>query len=708
MSNGFRILHLADSHIGGDLPARPRSNRPRRGDDIIDSYRRVLAFATEHAVDLVIHAGDVFDLPQPNNAALTAAAQPLLAVAAAGIPVVIVPGNHECSVLPDSLFFMHANLHITRHPHTFVFALRGTRVAVATFPCLRRQSARLFDQALADTHWQTARADVNILAVHQTFESAICGPVGYQFRSGDDVVERDSVPAEFDYVAAGHIHRHQVLESPFEDGPPLVYAGSPDRISMAERDEPKGAVLIEADSSRLSHRFIEHEVRPMHLIPLNITGCSRVEIKSTVLEQTTGLPANAVVLLRLSGETTNGMLRGLNLSREIRTARPDLLLTISSQAIEFVPERYAARVNSCRDRSVFSRLNTGTNGIHRLDISQRKALPTGFGTYAFHDRLGRLLYIGKARNVRSRVGSHLTGRTTANHFAGWTKQIAEVEVRPAHSELEALLIEAELIRKMRPPFNRQMRLWSRYCYVCQSDRPYGQLQVCRDPIAHGICYGPFRSQAGARAIIEESADLFGLANCPDLAESRNYQRFFGSANATRLCQRYFAGVCGGPCAGRVSDAEYFERLSQRHALLGGYSDEALLPLEEALETIDPTVPPDEPTRALACQVHILRGAYERAALLRQAERLLGSCLILPGPESQHTMIQLTSDGILLSTRNGNTPDESLDAIEYRVQPPHPDQEFQGRLPKAVADCFCTAVRALNRQYTGRATLQPDS
>ncbi len=93
MHQGLRILHIADSHIGADLPRRPRLNLPRRGDDIVASFRRVLARAREFNVDLVIHAGDLFDRSRPHPTAITAAALPLLEVASAGIPVVIVPGT---------------------------------------------------------------------------------------------------------------------------------------------------------------------------------------------------------------------------------------------------------------------------------------------------------------------------------------------------------------------------------------------------------------------------------------------------------------------------------------------------------------------------------------------------------------------------------------------------------------------------------------
>ena len=123
MSRLLRILHIADSHIGAQLPARPRSRRPRRGDDFIASFRRVLDRAREFDVDLVLHAGDVFDEPSPSNAAISAAALPLLELAAAGLPVVILPGNHERSAIPASLLFSHPNLHIVRRPDTHTIRL---------------------------------------------------------------------------------------------------------------------------------------------------------------------------------------------------------------------------------------------------------------------------------------------------------------------------------------------------------------------------------------------------------------------------------------------------------------------------------------------------------------------------------------------------------------------------------------------------------
>jgi exonuclease SbcD len=697
----LRILHLADSHIGTDLPGRPRSGRRRRGDDIIASYCRVLALARDRYVDLVIHAGDVFDRPHPNDAALAAAAQPLLQLAVRDIPVVIVPGNHERSSLPEALLFSHPNLHVVRQPGTLIFNLRGTRVAIAAFPCARRQSARCFAELLRATGWQQARAEVNVLAVHQTFESATCGPAGYRFRSGDDVVERDAVPAAFDYVAAGHIHRHQVLETPSEDGPPIVYPGSPDRISFAERDEPKGAVLIEADGRGLTYRFVQHAVRSMQLVPLNVTGITRAQMRDAVLAQVTALPPECVTLLRLSGQTTRATMRGLDLPRVIRAVRPDALVTVSLQAVEFVPERHRRRQSPGRGVSVFAQLDAphdAENGVILCPASERSSLPASCGTYALHDADGRLLYVGKAKNVRARVATHLTGRPASGHFAGWTRQIARIEARVAHSELEALLVEAELIRRLQPSFNRQMRLWSRYRYLCENGEPHGQLSVCMELQQNGACFGPYRGRAVALEVLEACADFFGTAHCPANDEEPPGPRRQRSAGTARLCRRYFDGKCVGPCAGRASDAQYEHRRCQRNALLAGEDDESLAVAERELELEQNGLSEQDELggRERARQLSTLRSAFGYGAVLRRAEALLDGLLLLPGPQNSRTLVTLTTDGISLDTLRAEVADAQRVLAKYRQRGRVARTGVPGRLPKATADTFCTAIRELRR------------
>ena len=100
----IRILLLADTHLGFDLPLRPRVRRRRRGEDFLANHRRALQPALRGEVELVVHGGDVFHRPGVPPSLVYQGMEPLMEVAEAGIPVVVVPGNHERGRIPHARF----------------------------------------------------------------------------------------------------------------------------------------------------------------------------------------------------------------------------------------------------------------------------------------------------------------------------------------------------------------------------------------------------------------------------------------------------------------------------------------------------------------------------------------------------------------------------------------------------------------------------
>ena len=696
----LRILHIADSHIGADLPVRGDGKYRRRGSDFVDSFRRVLARAHELHADIVIHAGDLFDRSHPSDGAIAAATEPLWQLAQAGIPVVIVPGNHERSALPAALLLSHTNIHVLRTPHTVVIKRQGLRVAIAGFPCLRHTAAADFAATLEQTAWRQVSADVNILAVHQTFAGARCGPGNYQFRSGDDVVARELIPPGFHYIAAGHIHRHQVLPAPGPAGPPLVYAGSPDRIAFAELGEPKGGVLVEFPAGQAQPRFIEHAVRPMQILPFDVTGLSGPELRQRVLDAIHAAPPEAVVQVRLSGQATRRALAGLQMTARIRAARPDLTATISSQGVEWVTDRAAFRVASQINRSAFEVLDAPPTPIVSVGLTDLGTLPKTCGTYALYDAASRLLYVGKALNLRTRVRSHLRASSRSNHFRGWTQQIARAEVRLASSELEALLVEAELVRRLAPPFNRQMRLWKRYCYLCASDERYNQLAVASDPCSR-LAFGPLRGRAHAEAVVEALSNYFGLARCPD--DDEPPVRALPLISPAQLCRRYFAGACSGPCGGRIDAATYAARVRARDALLAGCQTEDVARIRQEAEKVTPTgglfgTGPTDHARLLSTMADLCRIAAE----FREARALLGALLLLPGPQGARTVAVVTPKGLHIEHLAPKTSDAQRILAWYRDRMPPLRPVAVLALPKPVADGLCTAVQQRRRRPNSSA------
>lgn len=694
MSTSLRILHTADSHIGADLPVRGNGKYARRGSDFVTSFRRVLARAHEYQVDVVIHAGDLFDRSHPGDGAITAGTEPLWQLAQAGLPVVIVPGNHERSVLPGALLLSHPNIHVLRERQTVVLNCHGLRVAIAGLPCLRRTASAGFAQAVQATNWKQAHADVNLLAVHQTFAGARCGPANFQFRTGDDVVPREAIPPGFHCIAAGHIHRYQILSTLDPDGPPLVYCGSPDRIAFAELGEPKGCVIVDFVAGRARPRFVEHAVRPMEIVPFDVTGLSGSQVVEHILELIQTVPAEAVVQVRLSGQATRRSLSGLQATTRIRAARPDLIATVSSRAIEWITDRAAFRVASQRDRSAFDVLDAPPAPTVKASVENLGALPTTCGTYALYDAAGRLLYIGKALRVRTRVRSHLRDSTASNHFRGWARQITFIEVRPAGSELEALLVEAELVRRLSPPFNQQMRLWKRYCYLCSGREPLGQLAITSDPCGR-FTFGPLRSRARAEGVLDALCSYFLLARCPD--EDREKMRALPPVSPGHLCERYFAGNCSGPCGGRISDTTYAQRLQARDVLLTGVETEDAARIRAAAAQTPPADPLGTGTTERERLLNTIADVCTTAAALREARGLLNAPLLLPGSAGRRTVAVVTPHGLRLEQLASSEADAERVLTWYRAQAGSLRRSSNPALPKPVADSLLTAARERRRR-----------
>ena len=232
----IRILLLADTHLG-------------LGANHFRAYERVLEHARD--VDLVVHGGDVFYRSRVKPGLVLRAFEPLKRIADRGVPVVVVPGNHERSAIPFPLLAMHPRIHIFDRPRTFAIRVRDLNVAASGFPCERNAIRERFDDLVESCG--EPEADVRLLCVHQSVEGAKVGPVDFTFRNHPDVIPRRAIPTRFAAVLAGHIHRHQVLDAPA----PVFYPGATERTSSAELGEMKGCVTLEVDRSGVrSWRFL--------------------------------------------------------------------------------------------------------------------------------------------------------------------------------------------------------------------------------------------------------------------------------------------------------------------------------------------------------------------------------------------------------------------------------------------------------------------
>jgi DNA repair protein SbcD/Mre11 len=366
MSPVIRILLLADSHLGFDLPARPRVSRRRRGHDFLANYAAALAPALAGEVDIVVHGGDVFHRSGVPASLAYQAYDPLARVADRGVPVFVVPGNHERSRLPHARLASHRHVHVFDRPRTFVIDIRGTAVALAGFPFERRAVRQVFSELVERTEWSRERAAVRLLCVHQCVEGATVGPGDHTFTSAADVIRLRDVPTQFAAVLAGHIHRHQVITRDLRGRPvvtPVLYPGSVERTTLAEVGEPKGFLVVHVaaagETGRVRWEFRRLSARPMIVEELSTSGLSTAALESLVRAAVAAAPPDAVLRIHVAGDVAGAALRVLS-APYLRTFAPPTM-NVEIRAGDRAPRSRGASERRSGTRPVLRRSGAGVN-----------------------------------------------------------------------------------------------------------------------------------------------------------------------------------------------------------------------------------------------------------------------------------------------------------------------------------------------------------
>lgn len=335
MSGDVRILLLADSHLGFDLPVRPRVERRRRGHDFLANYAAALKPALDGEVDIVVHGGDVFDRSKPVPSLAYQAFEPLRRVADRGVPVFIVPGNHERARLPHIRFAQHPGIHVFDKARTIVTSVRGVTVALAGFPYEHDVRPR-FPAILRETGWSDVVAEVRLLCIHHCVEGATVGPADFVFTGSADVVRHRDIPPAFGAVFSGHIHRHQVLTTDLARRPlatPILYPGSLERTAFAEMGERKGFMLVRVSAAQgVRWDFRELPVRPMIRREVAAAGLSESALADVVQAMIAEAPADAVLSIRMTTAPMEEQRRALSAARIRRIAPPTMNVEISYRA----------------------------------------------------------------------------------------------------------------------------------------------------------------------------------------------------------------------------------------------------------------------------------------------------------------------------------------------------------------------------------------
>lgn len=226
-----------------------------------------------------------------------------------------------------------------------------------------------------------------------------------------------------------------------------------------------------------------------------------------------------------------------------------------------------------------------------------RTLTTSPGVYRMFGDGDALLYVGKASNLKKRVGSYFLKPQLEPRIASMVAQIARIEVTLTRTEGEALLLEAQLIKSLKPRYNIMLRDDKSYPYIFVSEDPFPRIVFHRGAKREkGRYFGPYPSAHAVRESLTLMQRLFRIRNC-----TNSYFR-----NRTRPCLQYQIGRCTAPCVGFIDAAEYAEDVRHAVMFLEGRSTGVLDELAAAMEAAS------------------ARQDYERAARLRDQVATLRS------------------------------------------------------------------------------------
>jgi len=195
-----------------------------------------------------------------------------------------------------------------------------------------------------------------------------------------------------------------------------------------------------------------------------------------------------------------------------------------------------------------------------------RTLPDNPGVYQYYDLEGEIIYVGKAKNLKKRVSSYFN---KDQHENGKTqvlvKKIVDIKFIIVDTEIDALLLENNLIKKYQPRYNVLLKDDKTYPWICIKNEPFPRIFVTRIIVKDGSNYfGPYASVRVMNMVLELIKQLYKLRNCNLKLSDSNIR-----ANKFKVCLEYHIGNCKAPCIGKETEEEYDQTISEIKEIIKG-------------------------------------------------------------------------------------------------------------------------------------------
>lgn len=222
---------------------------------------------------------------------------------------------------------------------------------------------------------------------------------------------------------------------------------------------------------------------------------------------------------------------------------------------------------------------TGNRSLSEALAAKLASLPSGPGVYQFRNAKGKVIYVGKAKNLRARVRSYFRG---TEKQSGKTRvlvtHIEDIEIILTSSEVEALILENNLIKELRPRYNVNLKDDKTYPYLVITNEPFPRVLLTREVRRDGSTrFGPYTEAGQLRAILDLIGSIFPVRSCRFSLTEENI-----TAGKFTVCLDYHIQKCKGPCEGLQSEAEYLQMIDEIVRLLKGRTAALIRQLHERM------------------------------------------------------------------------------------------------------------------------------
>jgi excinuclease ABC subunit C len=245
-----------------------------------------------------------------------------------------------------------------------------------------------------------------------------------------------------------------------------------------------------------------------------------------------------------------------------------------------------------------------------------RSFPQSPGVYLMKDLAGRVIYVGKAKNLRSRAGSYfLKAALEDQRTATWVREIADVDYVQCESEVDALLMESRLIKDIQPKNNKDLKDDKTFPYLMITTREeFPRVELTREPKQTGVkLYGPFASAGALRGAIQVMQRIFKFRTCSlDISESDERWKWF------RPCLLASINQCTAPCNFRITKDEYRRDIRRLQTFLEGGKKRLLAEMREEMQSASQSLD-FERAAVLRDEINMLERLEERGDLDTHAQ-----------------------------------------------------------------------------------------